>query len=405
MDNNQSKFTTNSTNNDISSNSKNTQTHTKFINSIKQLIQRCPNQIQIISKLIIQSISQKNLSNLQNITEKGIPDDIPILRAFVWKILLKYLPINIYEWDSFLLKKRNEYKTFIKLIESKLEKEISNKDYKTKDLLEQIIKDVSRTSFELSFFFQSTNKITLSPSEITELYNKRKYNSKIIDIKEFYSPFISQENKTHADILKRILLIFSILRPDIGYHQGMNEILAPIYYCYSYDKLYENEKEEDIEADSFWSFFNLMSQLEKTFNNDETQQGLYLLKEILEKCLKIVDENIFIILQEKNVQLEFFCFRWFILLFSQEFNIGDIMKLWDLIFSNENKYYYLIYISIAFLLIKKNIIIEKETIDILEEFQNFGNVDIDLLINNSRNLKVKFGKILDEIIVKNFLVD
>ena len=405
MDNNQSKFTTNSTNNDISSNSKNTQTHTKFINSIKQLIQRCPNQIQIISKLIIQSISQKNLSNLQNITEKGIPDDIPILRAFVWKILLKYLPINIYEWDSFLLKKRNEYKTFIKLIESKLEKEISNNNYKTKETLEQIVKDVSRTSFELSFFFKSVKKIILTPSEITELYNKRKYNSKIIDIKEYYYPFISKENKTHADILKRILLIFSIMRPDIGYHQGMNEILAPIYYCYSYDKLYENEKEEDIEADSFWSFFNLMSQLEKTFNNDETQQGLYLLKEILEKCLKIVDENIFIILQEKNVQLEFFCFRWFILLFSQEFNIGDIMKLWDLIFSNENKYYYLIYISIAFLLIKKNIIIEKETIDILEEFQNFGNVDIDLLINNSRNLKVKFGKILDEIIVKNFLVD
>ena len=80
------------------------------------------------------------------------------------------------------------------------------------------------------------------------------------------------------------------------------------------------------------------------------------------------------------------------------------MKLWDLIFSNENKYYYLIYISIAFLLIKKNIIIEKETIDILEEFQNFGNIDIDLLINNSRDLKVQYGKILDEIIVKNFLV-
>ena len=381
--------------------SNDTKTHRVFLNNISHLIEKCPNQIQIISKLIIQSISQKNISNLRSLTEKGIPDDIPALRPFTWKILLKYLPINIYEWDSFLLKKRNEYKTFIKLIESKLGKELSNKDYKTKELLEQIIKDVSRTSFELSFFFQSTNKKMLSSSEITELYNKRKYNSKIIDIKEYYSPFITEENKTHADILKRILLIFSILRPDIGYHQGLNEILAPIYYCYSYDKLYENEKEEDIEADSFWSFYNLISQLEKTFNNDEKQEGLYLLKETLEKCLKLVDEDILITLGNKNIKLEYFCFKWFILLFSQEFNIGDIMKLWDLVFSNENKYYYLIYISLAFLLIKKTIIKEKETIDILQEFQNFGNVDIDLLINNSRELKIKYGEMLDEIILKS----
>ena len=395
------KIRSNSTN--IPQNSKNIQTYTQFLNNINQLIKRCPNQIQIVSKLFIQSISQKNLSNLKNLTQKGIPDDTPILRAFTWKILLKYLPINIYEWDSFLLKKRNEYKTFIKLIESKLEKEISNNNYKTKETLEQIVKDVSRTSFELSFFFKSVKKIILTPSEITELYNKRKYNSKIIDIKEYYYPFISKENKTHADILKRILLIFSIMRPDIGYHQGMNEILAPIYYCYSYDKLYENEKEEDIEADSFWCFFNLILQLNKTFNNDENQEGLYLLKEILEKCLKIVDEDIFNILQEKNIKLEFFCFKWFILLFSQEFHIGDIMNLWDLVFSNENKYYYIIFISIAFILINKNLIIEKDTIEILQEFQNFGNVDFDLLLNNSRDLKIKYGEELDKIILKSMV--
>lgn len=33
--------------------------------------------------------------------------------------------------------------------------------------------------------------------------------------------------------MKNILLLFAKLNPAIGYVQGMNEVLAPIYYLFS----------------------------------------------------------------------------------------------------------------------------------------------------------------------------
>ena len=111
----------------------------------------------------------------------------------------------------------------------------------------------------------------------------------------------------------------------------MNELLAPIYYCYSYDKLYIDENEETIEADSFWSFFYLMNQMKISFDefiisgNKSSSENLY-------ELLKIIDVELINHMEKYNIKFEFFALRWFVLLFSQDFNIWDILRLWDLIF-------------------------------------------------------------------------
>ena len=55
--------------------------------------------------------------------------------------------------------------------------------------------------------------------------------------------------------------------------QGMNEILAPIYYCYSIGN-FDNTSTEYIEADTYWSFSNLMEDIKGMFikekDNDKT---------------------------------------------------------------------------------------------------------------------------------------
>lgn len=38
--------------------------------------------------------------------------------------------------------------------------------------------------------------------------------------------------ETHADVLARILFIYAKLNPGIRYVQGMNEILAVLYFCF-----------------------------------------------------------------------------------------------------------------------------------------------------------------------------
>lgn len=45
--------------------------------------------------------------------------------------------------------------------------------------------------------------------------------------------------------LTNILYIYSVTHPDIGYRQGMHELLAPLYYSVDYDSLDFKESSDD----------------------------------------------------------------------------------------------------------------------------------------------------------------
>ena len=259
-----------------------------FLNFSKNLSQQlitCTKSTSEIANATLEAIKSKNKKKLNEICESGLPDDLQILRAFIWKINLGYLPLDINKWDSTLGKKREEYKTYKKLIKEKLKNEIENKEYTSKEILEQIIKDVYRTNTHFSFFFQPTDKNkNFNKEEVINIYNKRK-NWDFSNVEELYK-YDNIENETHSDVLTRILFTYSVLIKDVSYHQGMNEILAPIYYTLSYDKLHLEESEENIEADSFWSFYFLMNEIKNNF--DEEQEELLNKSKILEECLKLL---------------------------------------------------------------------------------------------------------------------
>jgi len=82
---------------------------------------------------------------------------------------------------------------------------------------------------------------------------------------------------THADVLSRILFIYSKFEPEVSYVQGMNELLAPIYYCFSFDRMNESEPIDDIEADSFWCFFNLMCTYRELFDKNEDKKRAWII--------------------------------------------------------------------------------------------------------------------------------
>ena len=82
--------------------------------------------------------------------------------------------------------------------------------------------------------------------------------------------------ETHADVLHRILFIYAKLNPGIKYVQGMNEVLAVIYYCYL---MHDDHREVDninddsnaiiprkyLESDLFFSFTNIMIEMKDGF--------------------------------------------------------------------------------------------------------------------------------------------
>ena len=129
-------------------------------------------------------------------------------------------------------------------------------------------------------------------------------------------------------------------------------------------------------------------------------KGLDAKSYIFETCLEYVDKDIFNKLKELNIRAEYYCYRWFILLFSQEFEIDQLLRLWDLIFSNDDIYYYIVYIGMAIMIMKKNIIINGEMVDAMQTLQNLGDININELINKTKELNEKYKSELDDFILK-----
>ena len=68
---------------------------------------------------------------------------------------------------------------------------------------------------------------------------------------------------THADVMSRILFIYAKLNPGIKYVQGMNEILAVLYYAFYMDN--SETLKEHYESDLFFCFTNLMAEVRDRF--------------------------------------------------------------------------------------------------------------------------------------------
>ena len=371
----------------------------KILSSANQTINK--------SSGFIESLISKNQKNLQLFSEDGIPDEIPILRSIVWKINLGYLSINNEEWENIFAEKRNSYFYYKNIIQKNLleefklfenysnmsKEEKEDLDKKTnKLLLEQICKDVNRTHNQLDFFFKPTDENNkLSQKELIELMDNRR-NCSMKDINDIYKINIKE---THADVIARILFIYSKFFPDISYVQGMNEIIAPIYYVFSFDKTYGVEASvENIEADVFWTFNSLMEQIKNNFNSEKNQDdtGIGGKVQKFKKMLQIMDLQLYQHFEAFNVEYYTFAYRWFILFFSQEFLMIDILRLWDYLFSSDDKFFNCYFVSLAVLELKRDDLLVSDLSGILSNLKSFKGLNIEEIISLAKKIKTQYGQ-------------
>ena len=377
----------------------------KILSSANQTINK--------SSGFIESLISKNQKNLQLFSEDGIPDEIPILRSIVWKINLGYLSINNEEWENILSEKRNSYFYYKNIIQKNLleefklfenysnmsKEEKEDLDKKTnKLLLEQICKDVNRTHNQLDFFFKPTDENNkLSQKELIELMDNRR-NCSMKNINDIYKINIKE---THADVIARILFIYSKFFPDISYVQGMNEIIAPIYYVFSFDKTYGVEASvENIEADVFWTFNSLMEQIKNNFNSEKNQDdtGIGGKVQKFKIMLQIMDLQLYQHFEAFNVEYYTFAYRWFILFFSQEFLMIDILRLWDYLFSSDDKFFNCYFVSLAVLELKRDDLLVSDLSGILSNLKSFKGLNIEEIISLAKKIKTQYGQTFLQIV-------
>jgi hypothetical protein len=387
---------------------------------------------------ILKLLNSKNIDsdNLRRIVFEGLPDDIPSLRSLIWKLLLNYLPLNVESWEDNIDSKRNDYLNLKKTIYSKLDLEKIRKSGKTEnkieildkdmkktekcsnnssdsnqtkpkkvlkkkntsdhplavtensrwknyfddlELLEEIDKDVRRTRTHMHFFFMParTNLQPISNDLITEMADKKRNEPGSTNIDKFFQKSSFESN---ADIMCRILFIYGKKYPEIRYVQGMNEILAPIYFSFSNDQnpyFYTN-----LEADSFICFENLMEEIKDIFIRikDNSETGIHTRIKNLNALLKVVDKEIYNHFFENKVEIQYFAFRWFTLFLTQEFEMPDILRLWDSILSFPDKFEFLNTVCLAIIKAKKSEILQSDFAGIMLALQSLDKLDIEKII-------------------------
>ena len=361
--------------------------------------------IEILNLLILKEIPYNKLS--KKIFD-GIPDDILSLRPLLWKISLNYLSLKPDEWEEILKQNRAQYESNKKKYMDNLSMLFNNASklikydplsnnknsvweqyYKDKELYININKDILRTKSNMNFVSMPSMSNKNNPTKdmviqaAIDLKNNVGLSHKLKKNKYF---------ETNAEVMNRILFIYAKIHEDVSYIQGMNDLLAPIYYCFSIDDNPEFKKY--VEADSYITFEKLMDVIKIIFirAKDNEPGGVnYRLKEI-GNLLKIIDYELYLHLERNKVKLEFYAFRWMTLFFTQDFEMPDIMRLWDSIFSDPEIFEFLYLLVLAPIIIKRNDIMKEQMAGIMMMIQNLEDISIYDLIKTALKIRTELNK-------------
>ncbi|XP_069465290.1 TBC1 domain family member 13 isoform X2 [Ambystoma mexicanum] len=339
-----------------------------------------------------------SLRKLRELCFNGIPFEGG-LRCLCWKILLNYLPLEQALWDSVLKKQRDVYSQFLRemIIQPGIAKAnlgVSREDvtledhplnpnpdsqwntyFRDNEVLLQIDKDVRRLYPDMAFFQRPTDYpclLIMDPQNEYETLRRRveqtTLKSQTVARNRSGVTNVSSPHKAaachawneyevlpngceaHWEVVERILFIYAKLNPGIAYVQGMNEIVGPIYYTFATDP--KSEWKEHAEADTFFCFTNLMAEIRDNFMKslDDSQCGITSKMERVYSSLKDTDAELYMHLQEQNIKPQFFTFRWLTLLLSQEFLLPDVIRIWDSLFADDQRFEFLLLVCCAMLM-------------------------------------------------------
>ncbi|CBF77300.1 hypothetical protein AN4537.2 [Aspergillus nidulans FGSC A4] len=162
-----------------------------------------------------------------------------------------------------------------------------------------------------------------------------------------------------------ILFIYSKLNPDLGYRQGMHELLAPILWVVDRDAIDPKSREqfiptgqlensmlqlldsEFIEHDAFSLFCSVMQSTRVYYehNTHRSMNGQADALPIVLRYLELADH-----LQALEILPQIFLTRWMRLLFGREFPFQDMLAIWDLLFAEGLRSELIDFVCVAMLL-------------------------------------------------------
>uniref|UniRef100_A0A915PCB7 Rab-GAP TBC domain-containing protein n=1 Tax=Setaria digitata TaxID=48799 RepID=A0A915PCB7_9BILA len=346
------------------------------------------------------------------------------VRSIIWRILLRCLPLQREEWCTILLRTRNSY--------NKLKSQLVTNPREQTSCLDPNV------SNPLSLGEENPWQQYFTDCKLRGCINR--------DVERTFPELEYFKNENIRTIMSDILFIYAKEHPDIGYRQGMHEILATLIFVLNYDQqafvhlmeqnslkelppqeleiLLAVNNQDFLEHDSFRAVGNafgvhsfLFLHLDKIrdeeyvehsssvlgsnsklvnpvpfVNRDDVADSrnelIIKLQSIMNDILAIVDPAIHRHLSKMKILPQIYGIRWLRLLFGREFPIHDLLFVWDAIFAFRPPLSLVDYIFVAMLQYIRHLIIDEDYSTTLQYLMRYPPVaDAHSLIQYALHIK------------------
>jgi hypothetical protein len=152
----------------------------------------------------------------------------------------------------------------------------------------------------------------------------------------------------HIAELREILMTYHVHAPDLGYVQGeqsstryqltagMSDLLSPIYAVF-----------EGSAPEAFYGLVGVMKMMESNFLRD--QSGMRLQLSTLQQLIALMDPELHAHLERTGSLNLFFCFRWILIAFKREFKFEEVIRLWEVLWTNYYSDNFVLFVALAVL--------------------------------------------------------
>lgn len=165
-------------------------------------------------------------------------------------------------------------------------------------------------------------------------------------------PLMAVGTNANLEIMKDILVTYNFHNTELGYVQGMSDLLAPLFVAMG------------DEAMAFWAFTAFMDRVQSNFFMD--QSGMHGQLKTLDSLIHFMDPELYKRLEDTETSNLFFCFRWLLVWFKREFEWEDVIRLWEVLWTDHLSDKMILFIALA--------VIDAHRKTILEELNQFDEI-------------------------------
>ncbi|XP_068616893.1 small G protein signaling modulator 1 [Brachionichthys hirsutus] len=186
--------------------------------------------------------------------------------------------------------------------------------------------------------------------------------------------------------LRNIMCSYIWRHLDIGYVQGMCDLLAPLLVIL------------DDEAMAFSCFTELMKRMNQNFPHGGAMDTHFA---NMRSLIQILDSELFELMHQNGDYTHFyFCYRWFLLDFKRELVYDDVFAVWETIWAAKcvSSRHFVLFIALALVEIYRDIILENnmDFTDIIKFFNEMAeHHNMKQILSQARDLVCKVQMLIE----------